>query len=108
VTFGRLINILGIQESSHFARQNKSVWTKEYFKDWYLEAYTPEGKGFVVRYRNEGGVFDGTIEGDVVGKYISVDDNFGDLPITIGNYKILFDDVFNNIYFQTNFERSIL
>lgn len=102
MTFNELIDILGLQESKHGTTQTKEQWIKFYFTAWKLTVKNYN----IVRYRNDNnGIFDGTVEFN--GKYINFDKNFGKLEITIGNYKRLFIDVFENENFKINFKDSI-
>ncbi len=101
MTFGELINILGLQESKIGTTQTKIEWIRFYFTAWELTIKNYN----IVRYRNESGIFDGALE--LNNKYINIDKNFDKLEITIGNYKRLFIDLFENKSFQINFKDSI-
>ena len=106
MTFGELINILGLQESKPGTTQTKIEWIKFYFTAWELGVMYGGKKYNVVRYRNDNnGVFDGCLESNL--GYIDIDNNIDKLEIIIGNYKRLFIDIFENKGFQINFKDSI-
>lgn len=105
MTFGELINILGLQKSKQNPSQTKIEWIKFYFTEWELSIIYNDKKCNIARYRNIDGIFDGCLEYNH--NYINIDDHFDKLEIIIGNYKMLFIDVFENKNFQINFRDSI-
>jgi len=105
MTFGKLIDILGIQESKDLKTyQTKIEWIKFYFTAWEMYAIYNDRKYDVVRYRNDG-VFDGTLRFE--NDFINIDSNFDKLEIIIENYKRLFIDIFENKNFRINFKDAI-
>lgn len=108
MTFGELINILGIYKSrAQSTRQVKITWINEYFPWWEMKIITDGGVGIVKRYRDEDGVFDGTVELGS-GKYYEVNNDMDKLPIIINKYNKFFATIFEDKYFQENFDNSIL
>jgi len=108
MTFGELINILGIYKSqSQSTRQVKITWIDEYFPWWEMKVVTDGGVGIVKRYRDEDGIFDGTVMLEDF-TYYSVEDNMDKLPIIINKYNKFFATIFEDKYFQENFDNSIL
>lgn len=105
MTFGELTNILGIQQSKHGTSQVKIEWIRFYFPAWGLYALYENNLYKIVRYRNEDGIFDGTL--DAGGRFIEVEKNLDDLQIIIKDYNKFFIDVFENKSFQTNFKDNI-
>jgi len=106
MTFGELINILGLQKSKLNSTQTKAQWIDFYFTAWKLYALYNDEKCEIVRYRNEDDIFDGTLK-TFDSNFINIDNNFNKLEVVIKNYRRLFVDVFENKNFQTNFKDAI-
>jgi len=105
MTFGELINILGLQKTKYGTSQTKAQWISLYFTAWELTIMY-KGRNFnIARYRDENGIFDGSLEYNH--NYINIDNHFDKLEIIIGNYKKFFIDVFENNNFRINFNDSI-
>jgi HKD family nuclease len=104
MTFGELINTLGLQKSKYGIEQIKINWVKNNFRTWGLFVIY-NGKVYnIERYRGTNNIFDGLLHGN--NEFIEVE-KLDKLEIIVKNYEKLFMDIFENKGFQTNFKDSI-